>query len=112
VINGKTIKGTTLNKKHREYVKKGIYDEIFKELVEKYIEGLDEMRVLHTDTTFVPNKRCKIKGKNKFYKSKNGLKISTLLDDNRVPICTVIKEGNKADCDIFGEFGENRSGKE
>ena len=51
----KNMKGTTLNKKHREYITKGIYDEIFKEL----LEGLDEIIVLHIDTTFVPNKRRK-----------------------------------------------------
>lgn len=72
--------------------------------MEKYVNGIEEIKVLHTDTTFVPNKRGKIKGRNRYYKSKNGLKISTLLDDNRVPICTIIKEGNIADCKLFGEF--------
>ena len=37
------------------------------------------------------------------------LKISTLLDDNRVPICTIIKEGNIADCKLFGEFIEEEN---
>jgi len=59
-----------------------------------------------TDTTFIPNKRCKCKGCNKFYKSKNGLKISTLLDDNRIPLLTKIVSGNNSDIKIFEKFKE------
>lgn len=104
-----TIKGATLNSKHREYIKKGIYKEIFNEMLSKYIEGVEEISILHTDTTFVPNKKCKEKGRNKFYKSKNGIKISTLLDENRVPVSTVIKEGNRSDTIIFGEFEKDKN---
>jgi len=66
--------------KHNGYVKDKVYSQIFEKYIFDYIQGT-EINVVMTYTTFIPNKRCKFNGRNEFYKFKNGLKISTLLDD-------------------------------
>ena len=91
--NGVTIYGSYLSFKNREYIKKGIYDEIHKLVVTKYLDVTDQyfLNILSTDTSFIENKRCNIRARNRYCSRKTGLKISTLVDDNSANLCSCDK---------------------
>lgn len=103
------IKGKYLSSKNREYIKLGIYDQIHSLLIKKYTSIVDSdfINLLHTDTSFVENKRRNIKSRNKYCSRKTGLKISTLLDDNRTPLFVVICTGNRNDSDLLDPLINN-----
>jgi transposase len=104
-----SINGKLLHKKHTEYVKKGLYNQLFTEVLHRYIfkNKYYIYKFLSTDTCFIPNK-CGIKlSRNRFYKSKKGLKISTINDVNGIPLSIIIKNGNIHDSKIFIETYHN-----
>ena len=90
-IEGK-INGRVLNNKHNEYVRSGVYELTYREII-------NDIKTINTnyssiDTTYIPNKnRIKTKTnkieKNQFYKNKFGVKISTIVDINGIPISLV-----------------------
>ena len=68
------INGLYLNKKHIEYVKKGIYNEIFDIILNKYhhTKKYETYRYILTDTCFIPNKYGHNLKRNACYKWKKG----------------------------------------
>lgn len=106
--NGK-IDGKYLNKKHLEYINKGIYNEFYKVILTKYIKvnKYDIFKFISTDTCFIYNKYCKKLSRNKYYKSKRGLKISAIVDATGIPLSLIIKNGNINDCKLFEDTYNN-----
>jgi len=72
--NGK-IDGRVLNNKHNYYVKIGVYEELYKINLDKYIKkNKKELKYLSIDSTYISNKNGKEKiGRNIYYKNKNGI---------------------------------------
>ena len=120
------VKWETMIRKHKFYVKNKIYEKLYKEIiniytkkVKKYLkkanakkQEVDIFRCLSTDTTFIANKYCVGLPRNKFYKSKKGIKVSAIVDLRGVGISLMITEGNLNDCKIgyehFKQFIDER----
>lgn len=94
-----------LNNKHNEYIKKGLYDELYKLTLGKYLNkmGKQVLKYQSTDTSFIFNKKCRGLNRNKYFKSKRGVKISTINDSNGVPLSIFVSNGNFNDASIFHE---------
>ena len=97
------ISNKLLNKKHNEYIKKGYYKKIYEVILKNYIKLSKYSRFKHisTDTCFIPNKYCSGLMRNKFYKSKKGLKISSINDANGIPLSIIVVNGNVNDAKIL-----------
>jgi transposase len=103
------INWKVLHNKHIEYVKKGFYDEMFKIVLNKYVKskGYYIFKTLSTDTSFIANKYCSSLPRNKFYKSKRGIKISSINDVNGIPLSLITTNGSVNDAKIFAETYDN-----
>ena len=69
------INGRTLNNKHNEFIKAGIYKKAYKIILSKYTSknGTNKMKYQMIDSLFVKNKFCCGNlGRNKYYKNKSG----------------------------------------
>jgi transposase len=103
--NGK-INGRVLNNKHNEYVKLGVYDELYKINLKKYLRKNKKrfLKYLSMDSSFVENINGINKiGRNIYYKNKQGRKITAIVDSKGIPLNICLSEGNKHDCSIFKE---------
>lgn len=92
-----------LNNKHNEYIKKGFYDKLYELVLNKYLKkvGVSVFKYQSTDTSFIFNKHCKGLKRNKYYKSKRGIKISTINDANGIPLSIFCENGNEYDSNVF-----------
>jgi len=107
----------TLNNKHNEFVKMGLYKEVYNCILYLYYKQHNKLHLKYQsiDSLFVKNKLCIMKptfdnkqiGRNKFYKNKKGLKITTIIDDNYVPISFSVNYGNSNDAKLFDETFNN-----
>lgn len=97
------VPGKQLNKRHNEYIKLGIYDQLYKSSVKKYLKKcMKNTFRLSADSTFIFNKLCKdVTGRNPYYKNKRSIKISTIVDDNKVPLSISIGQANIHDSDLI-----------
>jgi transposase len=97
------INWKVLHNKHIEYIKKGFYDELFRIITKKYIESNKYYiyKIQSTDTSFISNKCCSGLPRNKFYKSKRGVKISSINDINGIPLSLIVTEGSVNDAKIL-----------
>ena len=75
------------------------------DLLNKYIKKdpkKKSIKIVSTDTTFVPNKKGKdCVGYNRFYNRKRGTKISIICDEYGVPLNVKLYAGNKNDASIL-----------
>jgi hypothetical protein len=55
------------------------------------------LKILSGDTSFIPNKQCGNLPRNKCYKSKKGIKLSTIVDNNGIPLSIIGFFGNVSD---------------
>lgn len=103
----KVIKGKALNAKHLEYVKMGVYSELYKYVLNLFLSEnfCENMKYQKIDTVFIPNKLCKESlGRNVEYKSKQGIKVSLITaGSHNVPIAISIARGSDPDSSIFDE---------
>ena len=99
---GKT-NGRYLNKKHNEYIKKGIYNEIYNTIINKYhnTKKYETYRHILTDTCFIPNKYGHKLKRNACYKWKKGLKISAITDADGIPLSITTDHANVHDSKIY-----------
>jgi transposase len=122
----KEVTWETMTRKHNFYVENEIYEKIYKEIINIYTKKVKQylkkanakkqevniFRCLSTDTTFISNKYCVGLPRNKFYKSKKGIKVSAIVDLRGVGISLMITEGNLNDCKIgyehFKQFIDER----
>ena len=80
-----SIDGRILNNKHNYYIKNNVYKEFYKYMLNKYCEKnkTGKWKYISIDSTFIQNKFGIGKiGRNKFYKNKKGVKISSIFVDN------------------------------
>ena len=89
-------------------------NEIFKHtyimLLKKYIENLStlEFKYQKIDTTFFANMNgCEEISRNKYYKNKNGLKVSLLTTSNNIPYSVLVVSGSKNDGKIVEDHFNN-----
>lgn len=54
-----------------------------------------------TDTSFIYNKKCRGLNRNKYFKYKKGVKISTINDANGIPLLIFVSNGNVNDACVF-----------
>ena len=91
----------------------------YKELLNKYIlkNTNKKIKYLSTDTLFIKNKgifvtrydnKNKNIGRNVLYKSKRGIKVSTIVDSNGIPLNLDCFMGNTNDVKFFDKLYENK----
>ena len=106
--NDVIITGKVLNNKVNMWRKLGIFDNIFNYFMNEYISCNKghKLKIMSADTQFIPNKLASrtVIGRNKFYKNKNGIKISTITDRFGIPLDTILHPGNKYDSLLFQQI--------
>ena len=94
----KIINGKYLNEKLNRWTNEGIFKKMYQIMILNYIrtEKFKQIRYLSIDSQFIPNRNmAKNKvGRNGFYKSKYGLKLSAIVDNNGIPLLLLLKSGN------------------
>ena len=75
------INGKYLNQIHNKYIKNGVYDQINKQLLDRYLKTDKEIKLKYQsiDSSFIPNKKGSIKNKNN-----NKLLNVTVKDKNKI----------------------------
>jgi transposase len=94
------IPGKTLNAKHNEYCKKGIYQEIHKQFLNKYLSKNKsvKLKTQSIDSTSVTNKNCNdLTMFDKHKGSKKQIKISGIVDSFGIPLSLSLFPGNMND---------------
>lgn len=98
------IDGKTLNNKHNEFIKAGIYKKAYETILYKYISnnGINKMKYQIIDSLFIKNKFCCGNlGRNKYYKNKRGIKVSSIVDSTGIPISLICRKGQIYDSQLF-----------
>ena len=97
------VKGKYLNQKHNEYCDWGVYECMYLIILELYYKDNKYTKLKHQsiDTTFIRNLYgTEMIQRNPHYKSKNGIKVSSITDDNGVSFSYAIAKGAKNDAKI------------
>jgi len=100
-FNGNIITGKYLNEKVNFWNKFKIFDKMYTSIITEYIKNTNKnnFKYLSIDSQFIINKQMfknKV-GRNVQYKSKNGLRISAIVDIHGIPIINSINRGNEHD---------------
>ena len=109
--NGK-IDGEYLRKRHKKYCEWGVYNCLYIILLDVYFSKnkFGKLKNQSFDTTFCINLYgSEMKGRNVKYKSKNGIKISTIDDNNGTPFSLAIASGNVSDNIILNAMLETKN---
>ena len=70
------ISRRTPNNKNNDYIKKGIYTQMYNVVLKQYFKATSyTLKILSVSTSFIPNKQCGNLPRNKCYKSKKRNKI-------------------------------------
>jgi hypothetical protein len=100
------INGNTLRKKHNEWVKLNIYDEVYKTSLNKYFKQVpktEELKYQSIDSTFIKDVNGSKKSKfNAVYKGKKGsslkgIKVTSIVTTKGIPISLNVDSGNRYD---------------
>jgi hypothetical protein len=100
------INGKYLNKKHNQYVEWHVYECLYMITLMTYYSNnkYDKLKYQSIDSTFITNLYgSEMYGRNVKYKSKNGIKISTKVDNNGVANSIAFASGNLNDVTILKE---------
>lgn len=104
------MKGNTLRKKHYEWIKLGVYERVYKNSLTKYLKTTrktDELKYQSIDSTFIEDiNGSKYASYNNIYKrrkgeSSKGIKITSLVTTNGIPISVKINQGNNYDSPLL-----------
>jgi transposase len=90
-----------------------VIEQCYQDLIKKYClkSSQSKLKVIMTDTTFIPNKHgIELIGYNTYYNKKNGTKISLISDSNGNPLNVECYTGNKYDCKILENHLDKISG--
>jgi len=100
-----SINGKVLNNKHNYYIRHGVYIDFYVYLLKHYLKTnrTSKLKFISTDTTFIQNKFCSLVGRNKYYKNKKGVKISTIVDAYGIPLSIFATNGTVNDGKVFLE---------
>jgi transposase len=94
------IPGKQINKRHHTYLRYDIYRKFFEKSLNSYLEE-NKITKLSIDSTIVNNKNCAEITKNlPLNKNRKGLKVSVVIDNNGIPISSVITESHIHDSKI------------
>ena len=107
IIHTVTVK--YLNEKINKWSTFNVFDLMYSKMINEYAGIVnckypELFKNIKTDTLFIPNKyafKKNIGKRNKYYKCKYGLKLSTCTDILNTPIDISIDNGNKNDAKIF-----------
>ena len=97
------VSGSYLNSKHNEYCKLGVYDLMYYIILEIYFKDskYHKLQNQSIDTTFIRNLYgTELTQRNPQYKSKKGIKVSSIVDSNGVAFSYAISKGAKNDAKI------------
>ena len=106
------INGRVLNNKHNSLINMGVYDKLYEICSDSYfsINTFEKYKYQSIDCSFIPNKGCISEevGRNGFYKSKKGIKISTIVDSKGIPLGKpVLATGNRHDVALVDDTLNN-----
>lgn len=110
------INGNTLRKKHYEWIKLNIYEEVYKRSLNKYLKVVsktEEFKYQTIDSTFIrDNNGSKESDYSGIYKerkgvSSKGIKITSIVTTSGIPLSTNITSANKHDCTVLPEVINN-----
>lgn len=103
------INWKVLYNKHLEYIERGYYEKLFKEVLDEYrnTQTYFIFKYQSADTSMIANKLGVNLPRNKFYKGKKGIKISSIVDSNGVPFSILIEECNKYDSTLLRKVVDN-----
>jgi len=101
IFNNNIITGKYLNEKVNFWNKNKIFETMYTSIITEYIKNTNKnnFKYLSIDSQFIINKQMfknKV-GRNVQYKSKNGLRISAIVDIHGIPIINSINRGNDHD---------------
>ncbi|MBS1757834.1 MAG: transposase [Bacteroidetes bacterium] len=102
--NNYELKGKRINTRHLEYARMDVYNILYKTVLNLYFSEnfCDKMKFQKADSTFILNKfGIESLGRNIEYKSKQGIKISFIVESTNVPIAISFARGSDADSSIF-----------
>ena len=98
----------TLYNKHLYFSKNEIFKKAYKIILDDYLKKnkFEKIKYLSIDTSFIGNKKgCKINNnkipRNKFFKGKKCIKISSITDKNGIPLSLLTFGGNINDAETF-----------
>jgi hypothetical protein len=100
------INGNTLRKKHNEWVKLNIYEEVYEMSLNKYFKTVpktEELKYQSIDSTFIKDiNGSKESNYNAVYKGKKGsslkgIKVTSIVTTKGIPISLNIDSGNRYD---------------
>ena len=104
------INGNTLRKKHNEWIKLGIYERSYKNSLKKYLKTTkitEELKYQSIDSTFIEDiNGSRYASYNNVYKrrkgeSSKGIKITSLVTTNGIPISIFINQGHNYDSPLL-----------
>jgi hypothetical protein len=105
IINDIVIYGKQLNAKVNKWKNDNIINKMLEIILYKYIDidVLGKTKYVIIDSQFVPNRFMSKNnvGRNVQYKSKYGLKISSIVDKNGIALSTIINSGNVYDGSVL-----------
>jgi len=92
-----------LNNKFNEYNNLGIFKSFYNYLLNNYLKKQckNKLKIVSIDSTFIYNKQCTNLQRNKYFKNKKGLKISSIVDINGVPLSIFCESGHIHDAKLF-----------
>jgi transposase len=111
------INGNTLRKKHNEWCKLNIYDDVYKNFLNKFLNKntkTKEFKYQSIDSTFIRDKNgSKCSSYNRNYKNEKnktskGIKITTLVTTKGIPLAITLDKGNKYDSTLLNKNINNK----
>ena len=101
------IYGDTIRKKYIKWIKLGIFDKIYSDLKNNYLEN-NSIQNLYVDSTDIANVNGYLDfGYNYKHKNKKAIKITTIIDDNQFPLFDQINKASVHDTKIMDEIIDN-----
>ncbi|NBQ17727.1 IS5 family transposase [bacterium] len=100
-------KPTTIHGRFRQWIKDGVFNEIFFTSIKSAISKYGEPECFYTDTTSIKAPHANFGGKNPTDRKKNGVKKSIVCDKNRVVLSLLISSANTHDVNLLIPHLEN-----
>jgi hypothetical protein len=102
--------GKLLHEKHMQFVRSCMYEKLLYNITNLYFKNnkCTKLKDQASDTLFIKNKfGTEMIDRNKYYKNKNGIKISNITADKGIQIALSFAIGSEADCIIIEDTLSN-----
>lgn len=102
--------GKLLHEKHMQFVRSCMYEKLLYNITNSYFKNnkCTKLKDQASDTIFIKNKLgTEMVDRNKYYKNKNGIKISNITADKGIQIALSFAIGSEADCIIIEDTLSN-----